>query len=669
MIGRRSAPLAGIVALLATFPAAAEEIAPFKFTGMEGYATLDYASDEQTIEQPGTARSRQAQSGWRSELFAMTHNYVYHPNLMTLDIGGGPILHGEDFVGDSGTTQARGMLYNFTARANFLRDKPYTGDVFFSHLNPTVTVGPGQVLTQENVRYGFDFSLLAPVTTVPLQLGFVRSQMQGRGADRSIDDRTDQFNLVATRSFDALGSTQLRYQSSRQASKSGSLDLPLQTSDSASRGLSVDTRLQFGDRRQYDLTNLISMNSQRYSIASGAVPALNDLRIMLDARARHSDAFHTFGFYNYGHSSQGMLDTVTQAGSAGLSYWPAKNIEAGLGVHADDSTTRQQFQTRSQGIDGSLRFDHELPLGSAQANYGLRLDRHEQIASSPQTSVIGEFQALSGTTYVTLGRPYIALGSIAVFNASRSQAFVQGIDYALLVVGTETRIQRLIGGRILDGEQVLVDYTYDTGGTYSYRQLDQTLNLGWNISRNAGLFFRRLQSTPRLTSGLPSFPLNEVRSDVYGARADLPWNPGIALTLGGNIERENRQETISPYRRLSIDAYAQSDEPLFDLGFLRLSMRRSRIDYDNALQNSNLRGSEARYWTRQWFGVDFNAALAVERDDAGMLPRQRRDLSAGARWQQRKLTLSATFQHTRESQGGLDRGRTALQFQARRDLW
>jgi len=664
---RRSLALPLIALLLGTGRPRAEEIEPFKLTGVDGYATLQYASDEQVTTTPGAARSRQAQAGWRNEIFAMTHSYVYHPNLLTLDIGGGPILRGDSYSGDAGSAQQRGLLYNFSARANFLRDKPYTGALFFSHLNPSVSVAPGQVMTQENVRYGFDFSLLAPATPVPVQIGFVRAQTQGRGADRVLDDRIDQFNATATRSFGALGHTQVQFQASRQSSKSGSLDLPVQSSSAGNHALNIDTRLQLGDNRQYDLTNVISLNEQTYALESGAVPTLKDVRVMVDARARHSDKLHTYGFYTYGRNSQGTLDTASQAASAGVSYWPTKGLEASLGGRADTSAT-QQFQARSQGLDGSVRYETELPSGAAQASYGARFDRRQQVAAFPQTPVIGERQTLSGTAYVALGHPHIVAGSPLVFNAARSQAYVAGIDYGLLVVGTETRIQRLIGGRILDGEQVLVDYSYDVGGTYAFDQLDQTLNLNWNLSRHLSVYYRRFVSDPRLVSGTPGFPLNQVTSSTYGAHADLPLNPGIALSLGGNLEREERHESISPYLRTSFDSYLQTDEPLFGLGFLRASARRSRIDYENPLQNSDLRSVELRYWTRQWFGIDLTAALNAERDDAGLLPRQRRDASVGARWQERKFSLSANFLRTLESQGGIDRGRTVFQILARREL-
>lgn len=661
-----------LVAILAplhdTAGCRAEEIADFKLTGLDGYATLQYISDDQTIDQPGAPRSRQAQSGWRNQIFTMTHSYIYHPNLLTLDIGGGPVMYGESYVGDTGRAHAGGLLYNFSARANFLRDKPYTGTLYFSHLNPTVSVAPGMVLMQENVRYGFDFSLLAPVTPVPMQMGFLRSETHGRGADRVSDDRVDQFNLTATRSFGVLGTTQAQYQTSRQTSKSGSLELPLQSSTSSNQAVNIDTRLQFGENRQYDLTSLIGINQQKYALDTGAVPALNDQRLMLDARARHSDTLHSYGFYNYGHNSQGTLDTTTQSAAAGLSYWPVRNVEAGLSVRGDASNSQRQFETRSRGLDGSIRFDQDLPIGALQASYGARIDQREQVAASSNTPVIGESQTLIGTAYVALANRYVVAGTTVVFNASRSQTYVSGVDYTLLVVGTQTRIQRLIGGRILDGEQVLLDYSYDAGGSYAYKQFDQALSFSWSLSRYVNAYFRHVSSNPRLTSGLPTFPLNVVHGNTYGAHADLPYNIGVAMTLGGNIERENRHETVSPFRRSTFDVYLQTDEPVFGLGFLRASTSRSLIEYDNRLQNSDLHGHELRYWSRQWFGMDLTAGWSMERDDAGPLPRRRHDGSIGAKWQERKFTLTGSLVRTQESQGDMERKRVTFQIEARREF-
>jgi hypothetical protein len=659
-----------VALLLFAGSSGAAEIEPWKLTGVDGYATLQYVQDTQTTAQPGAAtaaRSRQAQSGFRNEIFAMTHSYIYHPNLMTLDLGGGPILHSESFSGDSGDAKARGVLYNLSARATLLRDKPYTGSLFFSHLNPTVSVSPGQVLTQENTRYGFDFSLLAAASPVPVQAGFLRTQSLGRGADRQVDDRSEQFNVSASRSFGALGSTQIQYQTSHQSSKSGSQNLPIQSSTASNQAINVDTRLQLGDNRQYDLANLVSFNNQGYALDAGTLPQLKDVRLMLDMRARHSDKLHSHGLYNYGHSSQGDLDSVTQAASAGLSYWPTTGLEASAGVRGDNNQTRQ-FIARSHGVDGSVRYEQALPIGVGQVSYGVRYDSRSQQATSSQTSVLGERMTLSGIATLTLAHPHVIAGTPAVTNAGRTQTFVAGIDYLLTVVGTETRLQRLIGGNILDGEQVLVDYAYDVGGTYAYNQLDQTLNLNWNLSRYANGYFRYFTSAPQLASGSPGFPLNKVNSSTYGLRADLPFNVGLPITVGGGIEFENRRETVAPYQRMANDTYIQTDEPLFGLGNLRASLRRSRIEYTIATQNSDVRGYELRYWSRQRFGIDLTAALSAERDDAGTVPRQRNDGSIGLQWQERKFTLTSSLIRTREVQAGVERNRTTFQFLAKRDF-
>lgn len=350
-----------------------------------------------------------------------------------------------------------------------------------------------------------------------------------------------------------------------------------------------------------------------------------------------------------------------------MNLWPAQGIEAGLGLHGEDSET-PQFQSRTTGADGSLKGEIELPLGSLQASYGSRFDRRAQVADSPLTRVIGESMSLSGTSYLSLAHPHANAASLVVSNANRSQVFVAGIDYQVLVVGTETRLQRLIGGRILEGETVLVDYDYDVGGTYAYRQLDQSVSLGWSLSRYVALYWRRMRAAPRLLSGEPSFPLNEIDDRTWGLHLELPFNVGVPMSVGFNAEREHRQETLSPYRRGACDAWWQTDESLFGLGFLRAAVRRSRIDYANLLQNSDLRGSELRYWARHRLGMDFTMTLGRERDDAGLLPRQRKDGALGVSWQERRFSLAANWVRTWESQGGIERRRMMLQVLLRRDF-
>ena len=651
----------------------AQEITGFKLTGVEGYNTVRYIRDEIVTTQPGSASTpassgRLAQSDLREELFLMTHSYVYHPNLLSLDVGGGPILQRGSYVNDSDETRSQGALYNFTSRATFLRDKPYRGSLFFEHLNPTMNVAPGQVITQENTRYGAELALLAPVSPAPTYMDATRSRFKGRGADRVIDDEVSRFNLRTSRSFGALGSTQFQYQASQQTSMSGSPNLPIQSSDSGNQGLSLDTRLKFGEARQYDLTNLVTLNTQTYALqGQNAIPERRDGRMFLDLRGRHSSELQSFGFYSYNSSNQGELSSNVNSASAGLNYTPRPEFSVAAGVNVDDNQTKQ-LASSSRGVNGSLRYQKALPLGVATASYGMRYDQREQKAVAAQTGVIGERVTLTGTAFSALGRQHVSAGTLIVNNATRTQTFVEGFDYTLTLVGTETRIQRLIGGAILDGQELLLDYSYDVGGSFAYNQADQTLNLNWGLLSYFNTYFRYLDSDPRLSSGTPTYALNVVHSSVYGARADVPLKLQLETVLGGSAEWEHRRETISPFRRETLDLYAQIEDPFFGLGNIRVSTRRNRVEYENGAQNVRLQGYDLRYWARFQLGFELSANLSHESDTGAPTARQRTIASAKAQWRYRKFNLTADLGRTVENQGEFKRSRTLLQVMARRDF-
>ena len=295
-------------------------------------------------------------------------------------------------------------------------------------------------------------------------------------------------------------------------------------------------------------------------------------------------------------------------------------------------------------------------------------DQRDQVSSTSQTNVIGEIITLVGTTVVALANQHVTSGSVVINNATRTQTYGEGIDYVLSVVGFKTRVQRVVGGNILDGQSVLVDYSYDSGGTFAYNQTDRTLNISWSLLSYADVYYRRLDSDPRLTSGFPSFPLNTIVSNVIGAHAEIPLKLRTETSLGGGFEREDRHETIAPFRRASTDLYARTEDPFFSSGSVHARMRRSRVEYENSTQDVNLRGYDLRYLSRPWFGIDLIAYYNYDLDTGAEVPRRHVIGSVKGQWRYRKVSASLELQHSRESQGAVDRSRTLFQFLVRRDL-
>jgi hypothetical protein len=254
-----------------------------------------------------------------------------------------------------------------------------------------------------------------------------------------------------------------------------------------------------------------------------------------------------------------------------------------------------------------------------------------------------------------------------VSNLTRTQTYLEGVDYTVTVVGVETRLQRVVGGNIVDGQSLLVDYEFDVGGSFGYRQQDQTASLNWSYRGVFNAYLRHLESTPTLTSGQPTFSLNRVRSDIIGARADMPLRARLDMLAGGFIEHEDRAETISPFQRSAQEAYLQSEEPISG-GSVRFALRRTRVDYQNASQGVNLHAYDLRYWSRRLWGLDLAAELSRETDSGGAVPRRRDVFSIKSLWVYRKVRVSLDLGRTREMQGPVERTRSGGRLLMRRDF-
>jgi hypothetical protein len=392
-----------------------------------------------------------------------------------------------------------------------------------------------------------------------------------------------------------------------------------------------------------------------------------DGRFYIDMRDQISKEWLSVSSFSYSKSDQGDLNSVARTGMAALNYTPGPDFAASAGMHGDSSATRQ-LTTRNIGVDGTARYQKPFASGVAQISYGAHYDQREQASAAAQTNIIGEHVTLTGTAYLSLAHSHVVAGSVVVSNNTRSQSYLEGRDYTLTLVGVDTRLQRLVAGSILDGQDLLVDYSYQTGGTFAYTQADQSLSFSWGLRNILNVYARYLDAQPRLTSGEPTFTLNTVRSALYGAHTDLPLRLRVEMMLGGSLEHEDRRETISPFVRQSADMYLQSEEPFFGSGSIRASARRLRVEYQYSPQGVNLRGYDLTYSARFPYGVEFSTNATYEVDNGALVERRRLVESAKAQWRYRKLSLNAEIGRSIETQGDYKRSRAFVQMTARREF-
>lgn len=673
----RCLALAAVLSGLAPAPCLAQgeheyEIAPFRVTGVEGSVTLRYNSDEQINSSTAGGlggSSRQKTDEFRTEVFVLTHSYVYHPDFLNMDIGAGPILSLDSFSGNADSRNDTNTLYDLTARLNFLRDKPYPFSLFYEHLNPTVSIGPADTLILETTRYGASGSLLKPVTPVPLYLEAFELRTEGSGIQRTVNDKLRQLNARAYYPIGSKGQTELTFQKISQDSESGSVGVPILPTSIDTTSASLDTRARFGSEDQFDLTNLITYSKQDFDIQGGApFPSVEDTRFFANLYWNYSKDLLYFGTVNLFSSDQEIQKTTGHSEIAGLTYLLLdSDLKARIQVNNEESKTDPGFSLNSYGAEGSLDYTKNLPLGVLGVGYRVGYASNDSESSQPQADVIGERHVLTGTTPVPLDRANVIASTVVVSNLTRTQTYVEGVDYQLTVVGEITRVQRLVTGAIFNGQEVLVDYSFQTQGTFSFNT--------WTNNAYATLRFLRYYETHvryqnisnNLRSGNPTFPLNDVDSWLVGASADVPlkWD----IVVGGFGEWENWDETISPFTRQSYEAYIETPIPMGVRGSIRLTGVRQMIDYDNASdQDVDLTGFNVRLSSRLLGGLTLSAEYDDRRDTGGSLPTSRKYAALRGDWIFRQLTLTVDASRVEETNGPAESKRTVVRALIRRDF-
>ena len=664
-------------------PDEADQIAAFRITSIEGWFGTRYWRDTNDVttriltpdgvESGESTRLRQRLSNLRTELFVLARGYAYHPKLAALEMGVGPVYDVNGFTSDGSTTTTRDRNYNLLLRGRFLAEKPYRGELFYERTNDSQPVGPAQSLLLQNTRYGGSASLYSPVTPFPMTISANRLELRGTGTEQVIDDRINDFIVKAEREFAGRGDMHASYQNTRTDSLSGSVGLPIHPSRSDAGRAQLDSHLVFGDAKQYDVFGVLSANTLQTSTGLGSDFDTRQWRATFDFRGRHSATLQSFGQYQFDTTRQsaesGSLSTRTHSLTGGLTYQPTPMTSGTL--NADAITTRGTVLSSDQAtISGSATHRIALPLGELAGTVRTAFRNRDQTASNTIGHVLGERVTLADSVFRTLLNPLIVAGSIVVMNAQRSQTYSEGIDYALDVVGVNTRIQRLVGGNIVDGQDVLVDYDYDVGGTFAVNEFDNSADISWRISSIYSLYARWSDSSLRLQSGTPSSPLNPARTVLYGTRADVPLAFLLDATIGGLAEWEDRREVIAPFKRTTFEAYVEVPVPWLSRTGLHVGGRRQKLEYPlTPAHDVTQTHYDARFWSRLPGDVEMSVGANWDRDRGSpIVEREYKSLLSRLRWRVRRFTVTAEYARIFEAQGTSERTHSRGQVALRRDF-
>jgi hypothetical protein len=238
-----------------------------------------------------------------------------------------------------------------------------------------------------------------------------------------------------------------------------------------------------------------------------------------------------------------------------------------------------------------------------------------------------------------------------VRNFDKTQLYVEDLDYRLTIVGSVTRIERLINGNILDGETVLVDYEYQTSGTAEFDTLRPGATMSFSFPRFVSASVRYYRQDTELLSGELTTPINDQDVLEYSVSADVPV--GRRWKFAADYRHRDVSEEISP--SVSDTFSISMNATLWQATRLTLGARLYQVDLERSEEDIDDRqlslGISARPLART--SVSYN--IAYSRDVGGTLERStlRHQLNLG--WQYRAVVFSLRADLSDETQGASDR--------------
>jgi len=636
------------------------KIGGFHITDISGATSVRYLLDDRKYASQNAASSFENQENLEAELFVLTRSYVYHPDFLDMILGAGPLLLTQQFDATPGKNTTNEALFNFTADLRFLGERPYPVRTYYMRTHPSVTTSlSGRFLIERN-EYGLNAQLREPLSPVQLTFDAFHIDTIGSGLGTTLDENVDEVSLNAYKTYREADRYSLTYRLNRSDSRSGSRGLPVTESVITTRTTDLDARNVFGRDGQMELVQQINLLDQDTELDT--LTKLQDLRYFGNLNWAHTPSTRSFYQYRQQKTVRPQLADVSQRSLlVGGSHERGQNLI----LSADASTTEDRdnaFDRQTTGIGGNIKYTYPTAFGSI--NFGARVDgrRTDQVAVDDQAQAFDEPVRLAGNDLIGLRNDFVVLSTVIVRNEPKNQEFVEGIDYRLVTVGSLTSIQRLVDGNIDDGQAVLLDYSYLTGGTLKFDTLNQSYITDVQFLNYFSVFARLTDRNNKVVEGTSVIPLNDAQSVEYGGRIDYPI--ANRWTVGGEYLRTNRNEEISSYVRDSYDGYIEMMLPM--ASSLRLTLHRETIDNEGSNENVDLMQYRLSLRSRPLRGIILAWDSDYLEDVGGSLFRERISHNLTVQWVYRQMRFILRGEYVSETLGSTVRDNTRVSAQLQR---
>ncbi len=235
-------------------------------------------------------------------------------------------------------------------------------------------------------------------------------------------------------------------------------------------------------------------------------------------------------------------------------------------------------------------FEYTKQIGSGRLNlsYGYFQNKLDVTSEPSPVTILNEPHTLADGSPTLLERPYVSLNTVVVKDITGTIIYQLNLDYFLIERNNFIEIQRIIGGQIPDGGDVMIDYVAIQPGDYNYNLNNHRVYAGFMFfDRLIEIYYRggfqdysNVEQTDFLT-------LKYYHQNVFGVRMEK----GFAR---GGVEYDKFDSNIIPYHMMRYYLTLQKNFRNKLLLTLNASLRDYQyIDDDNEQILGNVTGMAA----------------------------------------------------------------------------
>jgi hypothetical protein len=576
---------------------------------------------------------------FRETLTLHSTGYIYHPNLVDLNLSGtfGLQQDSTDLNGVSDNEDT--TIYEWDTSATILRRELAPLTLYSRRTAQLVNREFGPSLNDTITTEGGIWDIRSK--QVPTRFEAYHSEQEQTSLDRTGDFTLSQNSFLwhsdAQPTLNQRLNWDYTFNDVTQSSFAGPTD-SFQSNDAT-----LSHNVEFGSRKQSNLASSINYFDQTGTIELEHAHWDESLRL------KHTPNLESNYHYTLDQQNTDVSNQTLQRGTAGLRHTLYKSLTSNGLVGIQDISVSDGSET-TEGF-ANLDFDYRktVPYGVLSANLALGYDYSKSTPSSTITQIANQPATFSDPFPIILTGPNILPGTVLITDPSGLILFQPGFDYTVTQFADHVEISRVVGGGIPNGSSVLLNY--QLGPTPGATTSTDTLGVGvrYDIEkgflRGLGLYARYFRQQQSIDTPNPAALVPNTYND-YVAGADYRvWE------LFFNAEEQVHDSTIAPFdatrfvarwiHRLSLDTN------------FSLNSAHTRVNYpdENDVVNlTTVSGSIEHHFSRYLFG-SATVLWRYEQDELRGLT-QGFEEQAELRWTYRQTSVYGQVRNaTLESEG------------------